>query len=65
MVRANLGISIIPREIAAPYAQAFGLKVLPLTDDWAQRRFAICYRSRELLPKASGLLVDFLAAAAR
>lgn len=65
VVRANLGISIIPKEIAAPHAQAFGLKVLPLTDDWAQRRFAICYRSRELLPKASGLLVDFLAAAAR
>lgn len=64
VVRANLGISIIPREIAAPHAEAFGLKILPLTDAWAKRRFAICYRDKALLPKASALLVDFLARAA-
>ena len=64
MVRARLGISIIPVEIASAYAGVFGLKVIPLRDDWASRRFAICLRDRGSLPKAAAMLVDFLAAAA-
>lgn len=65
VVRARLGISIIPVEIASAYAGVFGLKVIPLRDDWASRRFAICLRDRGSLPKAAAMLVDFLAAAAR
>lgn len=60
VVRANLGLSIIPREIAEPYAATFGLKVVPLTDPWAARRFAICFRDRATLPRAAALLVDYL-----
>ena len=64
VVRANLGISIIPQEVATPYADAFNLRVIPLSDAWAKRRFAICFRGKDQLPKAASLLVDFLKEAA-
>lgn len=65
VVRAKLGISVIPREIAAASAGTMGLKVIPLQDAWAKRRFAICYRDRESLSKAAHMLLDFLAEAGR
>ncbi|SOY64977.1 LysR family transcriptional regulator [Cupriavidus taiwanensis] len=63
-VRAQLGIVIIPAEIATLIATAFGLRVIPLRDDWARRRFAICCRDFSLLSPAAQLLVQFLEDAA-
>jgi DNA-binding transcriptional LysR family regulator len=65
VVRANLGISILPKEIALSYAQAFGLKVIPLQDSWAKRRFAICYRDKDQLTRAAAMLLDHLSGLAR
>jgi len=65
VVKARLGICIIPQEIASSYAHLLGLKVIPLKDPWARRRFVIAYRDREALSKASLLLLDYLVAAAR
>ena len=65
VVHAGLGISVIPQEIAAPYAEMMGLKVIPLQDAWARRRFAICYRERDAMSKAALMLLDFLAEAGR
>src|SRR5690554_6740359 len=42
VVLANLAISVIPVEVVQSYAQAQGLRVIPLTDEWAKRNFAIC-----------------------
>lgn len=64
VVRANLGISIIPLEIAQTYQQTFNIRVIPLMDSWAKRQFFICHRAKEPLPKAAELLVQFLARAA-
>jgi DNA-binding transcriptional LysR family regulator len=64
-VRADLGLAIIPSEIAAPVAQALGIRAVPLRDNWAQRRFAICSRDFNALSPAGKLLVDFLQARAR
>ena len=61
VVRANLGISIIPMEIAQTYQETFKIRVIPLTDTWAKRQFFICHRANEALPKAAELLVHFLA----
>ncbi|MFO1324344.1 MAG: LysR family transcriptional regulator [Burkholderiales bacterium] len=63
-VAAGLGIAIVPREAAAPHAQVLGLKIVPLTDAWAERRFVVCFRSRDALSAASRLLVDYLHAKA-
>ncbi len=63
-VRAGLGIAVVPREVADPVAASYGVKVLPLTDKWAQRRFAICFHDEKKLSPAARLLVGHLAALA-
>lgn len=65
VVKARLGISIIPQEIAVTYAPTLDLAVIPLTDAWARRRFAICYRDRESLSKVARMLLEHLEGAAR
>jgi DNA-binding transcriptional LysR family regulator len=64
VVRANLALSVVPEEVATPFAIAYGLRVMPLTDVWAQRRFAICCRDEAGLSKAAGLLLGHLRAVA-
>ncbi|MCK6428419.1 MAG: LysR substrate-binding domain-containing protein, partial [Burkholderiaceae bacterium] len=59
-VAAGLGIAVVPREAAETYAQARELRLVPLTDAWAVRRFVVCMRSRETLTAAARLLVDHL-----
>lgn len=64
-VRANLGIAVVPREVAEPVAATYGLKVLPLTDRWARRSFAICfYDEQRLSPAAKALAAHLQASAA-
>jgi DNA-binding transcriptional LysR family regulator len=65
VVRAGLGISIIPMEVAVNYAQSFGLKIIALQDAWARRRFTICYRDKGKLTEAARMLLDELAAIAK
>ncbi len=54
-VRANLGIAVVPSEVALPLAASFGIKVLPLSDKWAQRRFALCFQDEKRLSPAARL----------
>jgi len=63
-VRAGLGLAVVPREIVEPVARSFGLRVVALTDPWARRRFAICFRDENTLSPAAGLLVRHLLASA-
>lgn len=65
VVRAGLAISVLPAELARPYADAFGLSVVPLADDWARRRFAIATRGDDALTPAARLLLKHLEAAGR
>lgn len=60
-VVAGLGIAVMPREVAEPVAGSAGVKVVPLTDPWAQRRFALCFRDAQALSPAARLLVEHLA----
>lgn len=64
VVKANLGISVIPRQVSQPFIAAGEVTVIPLLDRWAQRRFAIVCK-RERLTPAAQRMVDFLAARAR
>jgi DNA-binding transcriptional LysR family regulator len=60
VVRAGLAISVVPAEVASLYARAYGLKIVPLAEDWAQRRFIVCFRDAQALSPAAQLLVDHL-----
>lgn len=62
VVRAGLAISMVPREVAELQAVAYGLRVIPLAETWAQRRFIVCFRDAQALSPAAQLLVEHLAA---
>jgi DNA-binding transcriptional LysR family regulator len=61
VVRAGLAISVVPREVAQIYAQAYRLKIVPLDEPWAERRFVVLFRERDSLSPAAQLLADHLA----
>ncbi|WP_459614280.1 LysR family transcriptional regulator [Bordetella sp. 2513F-2] len=61
VVQARLAICVAPLEVAQRYADADMLSVVPLSDPWAWRRFALCTRAGESLPAAAQLLADHLA----
>jgi DNA-binding transcriptional LysR family regulator len=65
VVRAGLAISLVPREVAEGPAAVYGLRIIPLAENWAQRRFIVCYRDAETLTPAARLLVEHLAAQSR
>jgi DNA-binding transcriptional LysR family regulator len=60
VVAANLGISVTPRQIAERYERLVGIRVIGLTNTWARRRFAVCFRDETTLQPASARLVEFL-----
>jgi DNA-binding transcriptional LysR family regulator len=60
VVRANLAISVVPREAAVAYFEVYGLRCIALDEPWAQRRFAICYRDGDSLSAAARLLIEHL-----
>lgn len=64
VVAAGLGISITPRQIAKRYEKLYGIRVVALSDSFAERRFAICFREPDHLQPAALRLVDFLEARA-
>lgn len=60
VVHANLAISVVPLEVAQPYAAGHALCLIPLEESWAQRRFAICFRDEASLSAAARLLLAHL-----
>src|SRR6185312_5336783 len=60
VVAANLGISVVPAEIGGTYTRIFDVKIVPLTDPWAERRFAVCFKDYAALQPAAQRLVDHL-----
>ena len=60
VVRAGLGIALVPREVTTLYAQAYGLEVLPLQENWSRRRFILCHRGEDQLSPAAQLLLNNL-----
>ncbi len=63
-VAAGLGIAVVPREAAGAQARSLGLRLVPLADAWAERRFVVCMRPGGALSAAARLLADHLRARA-
>jgi len=64
VVEADLGISVIPRQIAARHERARRLCVITLNETWARRRFAVCFRTMESLQPPAIRLLEYLSARA-
>ncbi len=60
VVAANLGISVIPMEVGKSFSSKMSVKLIPLTDSWATRQFAICFQRHDALQPAAQLLVEHL-----
>lgn len=65
IVAANLALAIVPREEASAAQKALDLKVIPLRNAWARRKFVIAVRDSESLSPPARLLVDSLRESAR
>lgn len=60
VVATRLAVSVMPVAVALPRVDSLDLAVVPLDEDWAERRFAICYRDESDLGPAARLLRDHL-----
>lgn len=61
IVAAKLAIAIVPKEPSLPLIRHFKLRAIPLSDDWALRRFVICVRNPDELAVPARLLLKHLA----
>ena len=59
------GIILDEAAIGITSRKTTGVRVIPLADDWARRRFAICFRDAAGLSSAARLLLEHLAACAQ
>jgi DNA-binding transcriptional LysR family regulator len=59
-VSAGLGLAVVPKQIVDLARDQSRTTVIPLKDEWAKRRFAICYRNFDQLSPAARLLVEHL-----
>ncbi|MET0444778.1 MAG: LysR substrate-binding domain-containing protein, partial [Pseudorhodoplanes sp.] len=64
VVAAQLAVAIVPQEEASAIQQTLGLKVVPLSNDWAQRQFVIAVRNKGLSLPAQ-LLLESLQSSAK
>ena len=65
VVAAGLGIGVIQRQVTRGFTMHRGIKVIPLSDAWATRRVAVCFRDRATLTPAALRMVEHLAAKAQ
>ncbi|UGV24600.1 LysR family transcriptional regulator [Rhodopseudomonas boonkerdii] len=63
VVAAQLAVAIVPQEEASAIQQTLGLKVIPLSNDWAQRQFVVAVRNKGLSVPAQLLLESLQASA--
>lgn len=64
VVCANLGISVVPQEVAAQYVASGQIHTVRLRNAWATRPFVICFHATQELSPAANQLLHFLAAQA-
>ncbi|MDH4559159.1 LysR family transcriptional regulator [Pseudomonas sp. BN417] len=62
LVQAGLALGIFPQEAVERYAELFGLRVIPLVDDWALGEFVICVRDVDGLSLSARRLLNHLLA---
>jgi DNA-binding transcriptional LysR family regulator len=60
LVQANLGISVMPSEIAQLYGKTLGLKVVKLDEPWTELSLDVCARDYKALSAPGRLFIDHL-----
>jgi DNA-binding transcriptional LysR family regulator len=60
MIEAGVGIGVVPELAAQRYAQRLNIRLVRLSDDWAERKLHICVRQLAQLPSFARELVAML-----
>ena len=60
LVQANMGIGVLPEAAALDFAPVMGLRLVRLTDDWADRCMYVCVRDFDSLTANGRKLVEQL-----
>lgn len=63
-VAAGLGIAVLPQQLMKFYASAVNVQTIALSDAWAIRRFALCFRDPGMLSAPARRVVEYLSARA-
>ena len=60
MIEAGVGIGIVPEQAARRYASNMNIRLVRLSDAWAERRLHVCVRDLDTLPAFARDLVELL-----
>ncbi len=60
MVGGGIGLAIIPEILAQKHRKGAAIRLIPLSDGWAQRRLLICARKFSALPVHARKLISYL-----
>lgn len=60
LVQAGMGIGVLPEAAALDFAPTMGLRLIRLSDSWAERRMYVCVRNLASLPLVARKLVEQL-----
>jgi DNA-binding transcriptional LysR family regulator len=60
MIEAGVGIGVVPELVARRYAQRLKIKIVRLSDEWADRKLQSCGRKLDQLPGFARDLVNML-----
>ncbi|MFN0185639.1 MAG: LysR substrate-binding domain-containing protein [Aquabacterium sp.] len=60
LVQVGMGIGVLPEAAARVFAAALGLRLVRLSDPWADRRMMVCVRNMDGLTAVARSLVDHL-----
>ena len=60
LVQAGMGIGVLPEVAARDFVPLMGLRLIRLTDDWADRSMHVCVRDIDTLPAPARKLVEML-----
>ncbi|AWB33262.1 LysR substrate-binding domain-containing protein [Orrella marina] len=60
MIEARVGIGVVPERAARRYARNMDIRLVRISDGWAERKLHICVRDLEALPAFARDLVDLL-----
>ena len=60
IVAVNLALAIVPKEPCLPLVKGLRLRAIPLSDEWALRRFVVCVRDRSELNAPCRMLLEAL-----
>ena len=58
MVESGIGLAVLPETAARRSRHSMAIRIIPLTDQWALRRHAICVRNFAALPAHAKRLVE-------